>query len=95
MRAAVLRTGALVADTLPDPTPVRGPLRVRRPASGTCGSELHAAAHCALADGSGVGAPLVTGRIGVEDAAEAFRALHAPDPYAKTRVEPGREGASL
>lgn len=57
--------------------------------------EEFAAALRALADGSVDGAPLVTGRVGVEGAAEAFRALASPEAHAKVLVEPGREGASL
>ncbi|HLK11001.1 MAG TPA: zinc-binding dehydrogenase [Candidatus Binatia bacterium] len=45
MRAAVLRRGALVVDTLPDPEPGPGEVLVRTLACGICGSDLHALRH--------------------------------------------------
>ena len=45
MRAAVLRQGSIVVDTLPDPKPVEGQVLVRTLACGICGSDLHAAKH--------------------------------------------------
>lgn len=45
MQAAVFRKGAIVVDTLPDPTPARGQVLVRTLACGICGSDLHAAKH--------------------------------------------------
>jgi threonine dehydrogenase-like Zn-dependent dehydrogenase len=45
MRAAVLRGGKLVVDTLPDPEPAAGQVLVRTLACGICGSDLHAAKH--------------------------------------------------
>ena len=45
MRAAVLRKGSIVVDTLPDPVPVKGQVLVRTLLCGICGSDLHAAKH--------------------------------------------------
>ncbi|WP_428486605.1 zinc-binding dehydrogenase [Rhodopila sp.] len=45
MRAAVLRKGSIVVDTLPDPVPVEGQVLVRTRACGICGTDLHAAKH--------------------------------------------------
>jgi len=45
VRAAVMRRGALVVDTLPDPAPAAGELLVRTLACGICGSDLHALKH--------------------------------------------------
>lgn len=45
MRAAVLRSGSIVTDELPDPIPGEGQVLVRSLACGICGSDLHAAAH--------------------------------------------------
>jgi threonine dehydrogenase-like Zn-dependent dehydrogenase len=44
----------------------------------------------ALADGRIDVAPLVTGRVGVEGVAQAFRDLANPDEHAKILVEPWR-----
>ncbi len=45
MRAAVMRGGEIVADTLPDPEPGAGQVLVRTLACGICGSDLHALRH--------------------------------------------------
>lgn len=45
MRAAVLRSGQLVVDEVPDPVPGEGQVLARTLACGICGSDLHAAAH--------------------------------------------------
>lgn len=45
MRAAIFRGGDLVVDTLPDPVPAQGQVRVKTLACGICGSDLHAAKH--------------------------------------------------
>ena len=45
MRAAVMREGRIVADTLPDPEPEAGQVLVRTLACGICGSDLHALRH--------------------------------------------------
>ncbi len=45
MRAAVMRRGMLVVDTLPDPEPGPGEVLVRTLACGICGSDLHALKH--------------------------------------------------
>jgi threonine dehydrogenase-like Zn-dependent dehydrogenase len=45
MRAAVMRRGALVVDTLPDPEPGPSEVLVRTLACGICGSDLHALQH--------------------------------------------------
>jgi threonine dehydrogenase-like Zn-dependent dehydrogenase len=42
MRAAVLRGGRMVADTLPDPVPAAGQALVKSLACGICGTDLHA-----------------------------------------------------
>jgi len=42
MRAAVMRQGRLLVDTLPDPTPGPGEVLVKTLACGICGSDLHA-----------------------------------------------------
>jgi threonine dehydrogenase-like Zn-dependent dehydrogenase len=44
----------------------------------------------AIADGRLEVAPLVTGRVGVEGVAQAFRDLDDPDQHAKILVEPWR-----
>ncbi|HVZ08415.1 zinc-binding dehydrogenase [Rhodopila sp.] len=43
MRAAVLRKGSIVVDTVPDPVLEQGQVLVRSMACGICGSDLHAA----------------------------------------------------
>src|SRR6185369_1388980 len=45
MRAAVMRGGRLVADTVPDPVPGPGEVLVRTVACGICGSDLHTVQH--------------------------------------------------
>ncbi len=45
MRAAILRQGDLVVDTLPDPVPASGQVLVKTLACGICGSDLHAHKH--------------------------------------------------
>ena len=45
MRAAVMRGGALVVDTVPDPEPGPGEFLVRTLACGICGSDLHTLQH--------------------------------------------------
>jgi len=45
MRAAILRQGDIVVDTLPDPVPVAGQVVVKSLACGICGSDLHAHKH--------------------------------------------------
>jgi threonine dehydrogenase-like Zn-dependent dehydrogenase len=44
----------------------------------------------ALSEGRIDVAPLVTGRVGVEGVAQAFRDLASPDEHAKILVEPWR-----
>lgn len=44
----------------------------------------------AIADGRIDVAPLVTGRVGVEGVAQAFRDLASPDEHAKILIEPWR-----
>lgn len=45
MRAAILRHGDLVVDTVPDPVPGAGQVLVKSLACGICGSDLHAHKH--------------------------------------------------
>ncbi|HJQ85424.1 MAG TPA: zinc-binding dehydrogenase [Candidatus Binatia bacterium] len=45
MRAAVMRKGRLVVETVPDPEPGPGEVLVRTLACGICGSDLHALEH--------------------------------------------------
>ena len=45
MRAAVMRDGALVVDSVPDPTPDANGVVLRTLACGICGSDLHTLAH--------------------------------------------------
>jgi 2-desacetyl-2-hydroxyethyl bacteriochlorophyllide A dehydrogenase len=45
MRAAVMRSKKIVADTVPDPVPGAGQVLVRTLACGICGSDLHALEH--------------------------------------------------
>jgi 2-desacetyl-2-hydroxyethyl bacteriochlorophyllide A dehydrogenase len=45
MRAAVMRGGKIVADTIPDPVPGDGQVLVKTLACGICGSDLHALRH--------------------------------------------------
>ncbi|HJQ60000.1 MAG TPA: zinc-binding dehydrogenase [Vineibacter sp.] len=45
MRAAILRQGDIVVDTLPDPVPGAGQVLVKSLACGICGSDLHARQH--------------------------------------------------
>ncbi|MBW2264303.1 MAG: zinc-binding dehydrogenase [Deltaproteobacteria bacterium] len=45
MRAAVMRGGKIVVDTVPDPEPQSGEILVRTLACGICGSDLHALQH--------------------------------------------------
>lgn len=45
MRAAIFRNGSIVADTLPDPVPVKGQVLVKTLCCGICGTDLHAAKH--------------------------------------------------
>jgi 2-desacetyl-2-hydroxyethyl bacteriochlorophyllide A dehydrogenase len=45
MRAAVMRGGKIVSDTLPDPVPGDGQVLVKTLACGICGSDLHALVH--------------------------------------------------
>lgn len=45
MRAAVFRQGAIVVDTIADPTPVAGQVLVKTLCCGICGTDLHAAKH--------------------------------------------------
>ena len=45
MRAAVFRSGEIVADTIPDPVPAAGQVLVKTLACGICGSDLHARKH--------------------------------------------------
>lgn len=45
MRAAVMRNGRLVVDTVPDPEPQAGEALVRTLGCGICGSDLHALRH--------------------------------------------------
>jgi len=57
MRAAVMRGGKIISDTVPDPVPSDGQVLVKTLACGICGSDLHALVHaeemCALAQASG------------------------------------------
>ncbi len=61
MKAAVMRSGTLVVDEVPDPDPGPGQLLVRTLACGICGSDLHTLQHAdqmadmAAAAGSGMG----------------------------------------
>jgi threonine dehydrogenase-like Zn-dependent dehydrogenase len=45
MRAAVMRGGEIVVDTIPDPVPSDGQVLVKTLACGICGSDLHALHH--------------------------------------------------
>ena len=45
MRAAIVRGGDIVVDTLPAPVPGVGQVLVKTLACGICGSDLHAAKH--------------------------------------------------
>lgn len=45
MRAAILRGGDLVVDTMPSPSPAQGQVLVKTLACGICGSDLHAVKH--------------------------------------------------
>lgn len=45
MKAAVLRKGSIVVDTLPDPVPAEGQVLVKTCLCGICGTDLHAAKH--------------------------------------------------
>jgi threonine dehydrogenase-like Zn-dependent dehydrogenase len=45
MRAAVMRSGRLEVDEIPDPVPQAGQVLVRTKACGICGSDLHALQH--------------------------------------------------
>lgn len=45
MRAAIFRSGEIVADTLPEPAPGAGQVLVKTLACGICGSDLHARRH--------------------------------------------------
>jgi 2-desacetyl-2-hydroxyethyl bacteriochlorophyllide A dehydrogenase len=45
MRAAVMRKGQIVVDTVPDPVPGPGEVLVKTRACGICGSDLHALVH--------------------------------------------------
>jgi threonine dehydrogenase-like Zn-dependent dehydrogenase len=47
MRAAVMRGGKIVPDTVPDPVPGQGQVLVKTLACGICGSDLHALHHAA------------------------------------------------
>jgi threonine dehydrogenase-like Zn-dependent dehydrogenase len=47
MRAAVMRGGKIVVDTIPDPVPGDGQVLVKTLACGICGSDLHALHHAA------------------------------------------------
>ena len=47
MRAAVMRGGEIVSDTIPDPVPSAGQVLVKTLACGICGSDLHALVHAA------------------------------------------------
>jgi 2-desacetyl-2-hydroxyethyl bacteriochlorophyllide A dehydrogenase len=47
MRAAVMRGGKIVSDTVPDPVPSEGQVLVKTLACGICGSDLHALVHAA------------------------------------------------
>jgi threonine dehydrogenase-like Zn-dependent dehydrogenase len=62
MRAAVMREGRLVVDSVPDPVPGPGQVLVRTLACGICGSDLHALRHAdALVEAarlSGAGEPM-------------------------------------
>ena len=44
----------------------------------------------AIADGKIEVEPLVTGRVGIDGVADAFRTLRDPEAHAKILVEPGR-----
>ena len=45
MRAAVMRGGKIISDTVPDPVPSDGQVLVKTLACGICGSDLHALRH--------------------------------------------------
>ena len=45
MRAAILRKGELVVDTIADPVPAAGQVLVKTLCCGICGSDLHVAKH--------------------------------------------------
>jgi threonine dehydrogenase-like Zn-dependent dehydrogenase len=45
MRAAIFRSGEIVVDTMPEPTPGAGQVLVKTLACGICGSDLHARKH--------------------------------------------------
>jgi threonine dehydrogenase-like Zn-dependent dehydrogenase len=45
MRAAIFRNGEIIVDTLPEPKPGPGQVRVKTLACGICGSDLHAKKH--------------------------------------------------
>jgi len=45
MRAAIFRNGEIVVDTLPEPQPGPGQVKVKTLACGICGSDLHARKH--------------------------------------------------
>jgi threonine dehydrogenase-like Zn-dependent dehydrogenase len=45
MRAAIMRGGEIISDTLPDPMPGDGQVLVKTLACGICGSDLHALRH--------------------------------------------------
>jgi threonine dehydrogenase-like Zn-dependent dehydrogenase len=45
MRAAIFRDGEIVVDTMPEPVPGEGQVKVRTLACGICGSDLHARKH--------------------------------------------------
>ena len=45
MRAAIFRGGEIVVDTVPEPVPGEGQVKVRTLACGICGSDLHARKH--------------------------------------------------
>jgi threonine dehydrogenase-like Zn-dependent dehydrogenase len=66
MRAAVMRTGRLLVDTVPEPVPGPGEVLVRTLACGICGSDLHALEHAPklaeAAQDSGVPFTLDVGR---------------------------------
>jgi threonine dehydrogenase-like Zn-dependent dehydrogenase len=47
MRAAIMRDGKIVVDTLPEPVPSDGQVLVKTLACGICGSDLHALHHAA------------------------------------------------
>src|ERR1700682_5443365 len=45
MRAAIFRSGEIIVDSLPHPTPSAGQVLVKSLACGICGSDLHARKH--------------------------------------------------